>query len=223
MGRVTNWEHPDGAEATTTALATALQPFSQRLVEANIQIYPSTDFKVGLNMEILTANSDMMLPLVNIDNRGGIFGQSALTEALRLVVRSDNLELLLTAKTLIHNKTMDETLALMAYKVRVMLSHVRVKFDSHVAGTACPPGFDKIFETMSMPRPTTSRRTRRMERLSSRPNPFLHFRAEDTSQEELDEEDTLAIVSKYFDGKVASRKMAAQVRQTSASQAPMGS
>jgi hypothetical protein len=46
--RTSNWKHTDGHEATVAALTVALDGSVSLLVEENINIYDSSDFKVGV-------------------------------------------------------------------------------------------------------------------------------------------------------------------------------
>ena len=200
MGRTPAWEHADGPAASVRALAAVLEPWAQELVDANINLYPSDDFKVGLSSEHLQKYNNLLLALIKLDPRGGLFGHLVMTEAVAAAIRFSDLQQVLVAKALAVGRPVDEVKSLIAYKLRVMLAHIRSKFDSQTPGSSLP-GLEQVFEVLQSPaRATHARKARRIERLGHRPHPFVHFRTQATEDEEPMH---LAIVSKFFDGKVA--------------------
>lgn len=203
MGRATLWQHPDGPSATIAALEAALRPHVLRLVDSNLQVYSSDDYKAGVNHNLMRDSVDMLESLVELDTRGGLFGQGALTQALTMCIENAGMKEELIAKTLSEHKPVTEVLALMAYRIRVMLAHLRAKFDS--ANNGAPEGFERLYELLEKPTPApTTRRMRRGERIGSRPNPFVNFRAKGEAEMREEEDDaTPVIVSKYFDGRRA--------------------
>ena len=52
MKRVRNFEHVEGREATTRHIANILLPFVETIVQENVNIYSSTDFKVHVNTNL---------------------------------------------------------------------------------------------------------------------------------------------------------------------------
>ena len=128
-----------------------------------------------------------------------------MTDALDAAITSVGKADALLAATLPLGRPLSEIKSLMAYKIRVMLSHLRGKFDNSVVGSPPPPGLAGAWEKLSSGW-HSARKNRRQERLGSRPHPFVCFRQAET----LDLEEPgasaaqpLAVVSKYFDGRVA--------------------
>ena len=152
-------------------LATALRPFTKERVEYNIDIYSSEDFKAGLSMESLVHRAPLLEALISIDPRGGIFAQGTLSQALATTVTAEGLDQVLIAKSLKHHRPTDEVRALTAYKLRVMLAHCRMKYDS----SAVPPeGLHKVFELLqSSSAGVPPKKARRMARLSKSPHTRL--------------------------------------------------
>ena len=151
----------------------------------------------------MEARADMLFALVELDKRGGYFGQNELTAALEHIVKAKDLEPLFTAKVMLHKKEVDEAVMITAYKIRVMLAHIRVTFDAQNLESPAPPCLKKIFEAMHTLQPAcTAKKARRMERLGSRPHPFMQYR-ESTEVLEEQHDHEQPIVSKYFDGQVA--------------------
>ena len=89
MKRACNWEHPEGPAATEKELASALRPYAHLLAMQNVDVYPSDDFKVGIKEEKLVEHAAMIQALINIDNRGGHFGQRRMAEAVSLACKAD--------------------------------------------------------------------------------------------------------------------------------------
>ena len=92
-------------------------------------------------------------------------------------------------------KPADEVINIIAYKLRCMLLHMRIKYD---CGTTCA-AFDNMFQMMQKPCGENSKRSRRLERLQSRPCPFVNYRQGEKEEEEQEEEQP-RIISKYMDG-----------------------
>ena len=94
--------------------------------------------------------------------------------------------------------------AMMAYKIRVMLSHIWETCACLPAGAKHPEAFEEAFAILATPQESTPQNNhRRSERLGSqRPHLCLNYQAQ--ADEVPDEEATEhTIVSKYFDGKQA--------------------
>eukprot|EP00974_Lingulodinium_polyedra_P034069 3276284-Lingulodinium_polyedra.AAC.1 len=127
MGRFPIWKDGDD---TVSSLAAALQPYTKALVDANVDVYGSTDFKAGMNTEQLELFAEPLTELMRLDCRGGYFGQNDMAEAITKIVNAENLADVLLGNVLSKMKGLDDAIMMMAYKIRVMLSHCRVKFDS---------------------------------------------------------------------------------------------
>ena len=102
MSRIISWQHPEGELETINQLAAVFEGFRDLLKEKGEDIYDSFDMKKGVNMALLLALVAMLK-----NPRGGFFKQGDVWNALKRIG--------------IENATM-------AYKVRVMMSHLRSKF-----------------------------------------------------------------------------------------------
>ena len=168
-----------------TALTLALTDHVSRLVEKNIAIYDSSDFKIGINIGQLSESLLMLHDLVKLDTRGGFFSNGDLVAAVKASVVDKAGEVAMQAKALEAHKPLEDMYLMIAYKIRVMLSHVRYACDTH-SGDAHP--LKLLFDLMiDGPAPTTPlsdpRRMRRTERLGNkRPHPFTCFRPADDEQ-----------------------------------------
>ena len=203
MKRVRNFEHVEGREATARHIANILLPFVETIVQENVNIYSSTDFKVHVNTNLLVHYSELACDFLELDPRGAHFGQLVMQDAVRKAISDADLQPKLLANTLALGKPIEEVVAIIAYKLRVLLAHYRLKYDSHTPGLPAPSGLENVFDRMQAPShyQPSSKRARRMERLSTRPHPFVHFRQEEQPSDEEHEE--VDIVSTYFDGKKA--------------------
>ena len=127
----------------------------------------------------------MLHDLVKLDTRGGFFSNGDLVAAVKASVVDKAGEVAMQAKALEAHKPLEDMYLMIAYKIRVMLSHVRYACDTH-SGDAHP--LKLLFDLMiDGPAPTTPlsdpRRMRRTERLGNkRPHPFTCFRPADDEQ-----------------------------------------
>ena len=204
MQRSTNWKHEDGTPATVAALSDCLAPFIKELATQGIDIYDSCDFKVGVDLKKLKASLGLLHALVRLDGRGGFFAQKDLTEALQAAAQAADEEASTSARALQHHKELNEFYLMVAYRIRVMLAHVRQAFDSHEPGTTHV--LSSVFQEMyscddgSNPK-ADARKHRRNQRLLRRPHPFQCFRpAEAQDDADGDAEEAPFIVTKFFDG-----------------------
>ena len=194
MSRSGRYSHPEGPDALCAALVEAFKPDLRRIISENEEIYKSIDMKVGIRSDTLVKNRDLLLCFVKIDTRGGYFMNPQLADPLKLAIEAEGLKGLFDAACL-GKRDPDEMTQLIVYKVRCMLSHLRIKHDNATQD----PQFKAIFEVMdatsSEVRP---QKTRRLARLQHRPNPFIHFREPQSATAE--EEYQPQVISKYFDG-----------------------
>ena len=89
----------------------------------------SHDFKVGIDLHELEKMIPMLSNLCRVDPRGGIFSQPMLSAAISSALQQ-SLEFEFLCNHL--QKPRAEVEELFAYKLRVMLAHVRVVFDTSV-------------------------------------------------------------------------------------------
>ena len=190
------------------ALTLALTDHVSRLLEKNIAIYDSTDFKIGMNTGQLSDSLLVLADLVKLDTRGGFFSNGDLVAALKASVGNKAGEAATQANALQAHKPLEEMYLLMAYKIRVMLSHVRYAFDAHSGGThPLNMLFDLMLEGPSPATPPSdSRKLRRTERLGRRLHPFICFRPADDENDDIAEE-VPSVITTYFDGEDATTKL----------------
>lgn len=205
--RTQQWEHPDGAAATVQALATALFGFTDRLVEENVAIYSSNDFYRNIDQAQLLKHVDLLMAVVELDPRGGYMKQSNMRDAIQAnVVAADKVSKL-EAALQGSGYSYQDALAMTAYKVRVMLSHAREKYD--VLKQDPPEELKGLFHLMSATdkQAPSCKRSRKLDRLGKpRPHPFPYYREpeeEEKDEATADDADNNLVISKYWDGKQA--------------------
>jgi len=147
--RARHYQVDDGYAPTVALLAGKLVPFARRLVDMHTKVYESNDMKVGVDVPQLEKIAQIMYALVSVDQRGGIFSQGMLSEAVESAIVSEGLGGLLDAQSLPSGKPRSEVLALMTYKLRVALSHLRAKFDARTKECPGPPALQPCFELMA--------------------------------------------------------------------------
>ena len=202
VNRSPTWMHSDGSQASVEALAEAFIGNTSNILSLQADIYASSDMKQGINEEELLMNQKLLAAIVRLDPRGGIFKQALVEDALESRLHDDGVRDRLV-------RTTGDQLKFIAYKVRVMCSHIRIIYDT------CKSGHDNhslaaIFSVMSSAGPTygEQRKRRTDARLGIRQCPFVNFRVEEEPQEDHDEgEDALMCVSKWYDPVHAHCKM----------------
>ena len=100
--------------------------------------------------------------------------------------------------------------ALVAYKVRVMLGHVRSKFENQALGTEAPLGFETmwvIMQNRTKQEASDPKRMKRHQRLVGRPHPFVAYQEEQNPEvdavseaEDADDGEHCEVVCRYWDG-----------------------
>ena len=127
MARPTPWELGTH-DSTVTAIAACLRP----LGGLNLEMYSSTDMKTGIDNDNLQDHKRMLLALFGSDARGGYFAPKALHEAVGVALseKRDEFALECTNANLPYN----EGVSTVAYFIKVMISHIRLKFDSSQDG-----------------------------------------------------------------------------------------
>ncbi len=208
MLRASCYVHPEGDEKTVATISEALVPHASHIVNANLQLYDSTDMQIGRNIGLLTKSKSMLADLVRIDGRGGFFTQSHISSALKAALDVGDWNAMLLGKTIGEQRTEDEILGLISYKIRVMLSHVRIIYDAHdpqQGRHALQDIFEVISGAAKIPQVMDARKARRMDRISRRPNPFVCFRQAEQSAKT--EEEEASIITTYYDGHSRVAKM----------------
>ena len=200
----------DGEEATIDELTTAFLHSKTVLLAKHLNIYHSTDMKVGIDVKLLASSAKLLQELVTIDPRGGFFIQKHVAKALEKSLDADSQSQLL-ARTLEFAKTLPEVFELLGYKVRVMLSHLRLTFDSSSDDPNHP--LASIFQVMkegasgaAASSSLDARKSRRQARLATRPNPFVCFRGDPEEEVEKKTDQPTKVMS-FYDGKVRLARM----------------
>lgn len=202
MRRASAYLHADGDAATVQELSAALISSRPLILAQNVNIYDTDDMKVGINLDLLAHASNMITSLVEIDNRGGIFIQQHMGKALLSIFAEDDHKNNLIARTLHMQKPYEEIVDHIAYRVRVMLSHIRIVFDASGEDKHHP--LASIFSVMNKPNTLfDARKVRRQQRLNNRPHPFLCFRAADAEGPE----EEISVVTRYYDGEARVAQM----------------
>ena len=169
-------------------IAAALRPYGEMLHPTMYGgVASGIDMQSGQLSSELEKYAAMMCALVKVDNRGGYFRQAHMVDAVTQAVRESGHQSAFEAAAAVElGKTAEDAYKLAAYKVRVMMSHIRRKFDNRkgqAGSTTTNTIFDEIFTVMAEgdknPIPDTKRR--RTARLGGapRPHPFLNFRSDD--------------------------------------------
>ena len=135
--------------------------------------------KVGIDTTKLITYKDWMVPLVRLDPRGGLFSQVHMQLAVEQALTSLNMKAEFQAGWLETEdpKSIDEHIILCAFTTRVVLSHLRLVFDSCQQKDGHP--LEAVFEILTQDVQTevpTMKRQKRADRLHKRPNPFMCFK-----------------------------------------------
>ena len=197
--RASAYLHPDGVDLTILELQAALVGVRPLLAKHNVALYDATNMKTGVNQPLLVKAVPVLEKLLAIDPRGGLFLQGHLAKAITNLfedasARDAKNELL--ANTTDLQMPFQEVIELMAYKIRVMLSHTRLVHDASKGEEKHP--LRVLFKIMagSSAGAADFRKTRRQSRLGHRPNPFACFRPEESRAAEAD---APSPVTKFFD------------------------
>jgi hypothetical protein len=129
MSPPVSWVHPDGDQKTVEAIAAPLNTNAvvSRIVHENVDIYESTEMKTGIVVDKLLQWEQQLGQWIRLDPRGGFFLQQDMHDAVFDAITTQKLmdEIESVAATL--NQTPHQVISMVAYKFRVMLSHVLLK------------------------------------------------------------------------------------------------
>ena len=222
--REKSWQHVDGKVATVSALAAAMQPHVNFLVTAGLRVYSGISFGHDMHTDELEKASNLLFSLLEIDGRGGYFTQATMHDALREAVGKENMTYDMSKQILedvlthgpngegpSQSLSVDDAWHMIAFKLRVMLRHIREKCDTRNDHEKIPEAFSRLFAVMKRnarksPSPPPSKRHKGSERLGKGPHPFPAYqKSEDDVDDENGndgEDDSTVCVSKFFDGKV---------------------
>ena len=177
-------------------LVSAVTNYQVPLLAHGVNLYKSLDMKIGLDRAKLQEHIGLLGDLIRLDARGGLFSQVDMETALAKLLGNAR-EL---GKPLGSDPAGDaEGLRLMAYKIRVMLSHVRITHDG-ASKTDKLHNLQPLFEVMTAAdargEVTHAKKLRRTERLQLRPHPFLAFRSSGDGGDISQDEDVDAVQEK---------------------------
>ena len=195
-----NWQADGGPAETVVARAGAMGASIAWIVEDTTNIYKSIDMKSGFDNESLLRAHQLLSALLQLDPRGGIFCQRQMCDALQLAVSAHGKTAQWVQACLQVSAEPSDVYATTAFKMRVMLSHCRIKHDNKT-GTETNEQFAQLWKIMTENRDAPpTKKSRRQARLESRPNPFMAFRAEAEGEDEAEAPEEKIVVTKWFDG-----------------------
>ena len=93
------WRHEDGEAASIAALTSAIRPWAKELATTNCEIYESTDFKTGVQVDMLVEWSPLLKSCLTLDPRGGIFAQGLMETALTTAMEQQHISVVDTKPT----------------------------------------------------------------------------------------------------------------------------
>ena len=184
MGRVKEWIHPDGVHHTPAALALWMTPFAAAIFRAGPhEIYDPTHRSQPKDSSTLDRWAEFLAAALLVDPRGAYFNQDHMREALELLVIQCEMDSVVSAWVSKFPMSRHELMDLLALKIKVMLAHARAGWGKEeTEGSTCS---------------------------SSRPHPFLMFRASPTEEadsepeEEIEQLHESILVSRLWNGKKA--------------------
>eukprot|EP00959_Pyramimonas_sp_CCMP1952_P225216 4709703-Pyramimonas_sp.AAC.1 len=135
---------PCWRSSTDTDTASVLEPIVARTLHIAWRDgrYPSDHMRRSINVPYLVEASDSLKQLAALDARGGFFSQDDMKRAVMKACTEQKHEQssMKLARDIV--KPHGETLALVAYSYRVMMSHVREKYEQYITlkAKACGSG-----------------------------------------------------------------------------------
>ena len=209
ISRSASWCDARGEAATVSALAEVLGRHITLIIDKGDDLYDSDDMAVGLNHALLVQAAPLLEDLLRLDSRGGIFSQTHLQTALsNAVAETDSQAKFMAKKPLAVNEQKDWE-ALCAYRIRVMLAHLRIAYDNNITSGeehVLKTLLDHIGPAAASQTPGSAKRARRHERALNRPNPFVHWR-DLAGDEEPEESEVPTIVSRAFNARTMKAEM----------------
>ena len=129
-GRASCWRHKSGRDATLDAFQKVWTTHLSLVIALGPDLYESIDFKAGVEVDKISAAKALLLDFLELDSRGGIVAQTEVAIGLTRALDADP-----TSRAQMYSHAtsdMDhasEVVGFTAYKVRVMLRHLRNIFD----------------------------------------------------------------------------------------------
>ena len=203
--RAVSFVHPDGDAVLISLLADCVRPNSALLIsDGPEEVYPSSCMKTKMCCDTLKRFESLLASLMGIDPTGAFFKQSHVAAAIKTGLSKTDMIALNASGMTKYNLPPQETVDLLAYKLRVMASHCRLLHDS----VQSPHDHQLSFIFRAMHGTTSSnggdmRKVRRESRLCKRANPFMFFRTDDQGSGEEDDDEPVQAVVRTFDGATA--------------------
>ena len=119
------WEHESGVEATVECLVLIFQSCLGLIVEQNCNIYSTTAWKTEIDQDKLLYNKILLQKLLELDPRGCFLAQVVVKDALNEALGKSGDLASIMAHQLPGMENGEEVIGYIAYKIRVMLSHLR--------------------------------------------------------------------------------------------------
>ena len=113
-----------------------------------VDCYDSLNFKIGINNDRLRIALGMLIEFVKLDRRGGIFSKPVMERSVTSTVGGDEQFKKHSVEAGFDPR---EACGIVAYKIRVMLSHLRIKHDT-CKECDDPSAFDAAYSLMKVPK-----------------------------------------------------------------------
>ena len=128
--RAPSWLHADGEQATVDSLAAVFAVNSAELASQGPGLYVSEDMSKGIDLERLKAWDALLIAVMRLDTRGGLFRQVHIVQGIKQGLNAEDYARLLENTLDRFGLPPNEVIELLSYKIRCMTSHCRILFDS---------------------------------------------------------------------------------------------
>ena len=195
LARALIWASPDGSSAHVH-ISEALAPRWPNVLFGGGLKYDSLDMKAGIDTQALLRYVGVLKALVLLDPRGGFFGQRDMAAGVRALATMEEYHPAFESWRFSNNLASFEMgVTTWAYKLRVMLSHVRIKRNAYVAlrsDHTHPPELVDVYNNFSDV-PMSVPQTKKL-------CPFVQFRAPEIVEvdEDLGEDTDNDVVSEIM-------------------------
>ena len=123
MGRQRSWKSAGGPEATIAALSKEIGPFMGQILAAGLDVYATTDFKAPKSPQHLAPFKILIRKLLELGD--GHFDNTDVAEAIQICIVAKNLSDRLGELSIASCRPATDIVAMIALKIRVMVSHSR--------------------------------------------------------------------------------------------------
>jgi hypothetical protein len=162
--------------------------------------YESNALEKGIEAAGLISAGQVLQAPFEIDPRGGFLGQEAFEEGLELTIaKSAALKVKFEEAAASKGIELGAIVTLCAFKIRVMLSHLRIKRrawlkQDSAAQSLADPSLITLYQSINTGSSSGSKKTAKPQ------NPFINFREVSESENEAEQEDgVVKPVATYFD------------------------